>query len=105
MSLADTLARLRARLTGESGPVGPSSATEPTESDAGHDPRTVASRVAGVEHERLDADRGSTTGTGRTDVHVGQIAGDDLGYAEETGAERRATAAPVDDADRSGSGS
>lgn len=89
MSLADTLARLRARLTGESGPVGPSAA--PTEEDAGHDPRTVASRATGGVHDHLSADRGSTTGTGKTDANVGQIAGDDLGYAEETGAERRAT--------------
>lgn len=91
MSLADTLARLRARLTGESGPVGPSLASSGDEGDAGHDPRSVASRVAGGVHQQLDADRGSTTGTGVTDVHVGQIAGDDLGYAEETGAERRAS--------------
>ena len=90
MSLSDTLARLRARLTGDAGPVGPSPASEDSESDAGHDPRTVASRVTGGGYDEFDGDRGSVTGTGNTGGFVGQVAGDDLGYAGETGAERRA---------------
>ena len=89
MSLADTLARWRARLTGEEGPVGPSTATEPTESDAGHDPRTAASRPTGGAHAEHRGDQGSVTGTGETDVFVGRAAGHDLGYAGETGAEAR----------------
>lgn len=91
MSLQDKLARLRARVTGEARPepTGPAVAADPTEGDVGHDPRTVASRPSGGEHAELDSDRGSTTGTGKTDTFTGQIAGDDLGYAEETGAERR----------------
>ncbi|MEJ2887157.1 hypothetical protein [Actinomycetospora aeridis] len=89
MSLADTLARWRARLTGESGPVGPSHATQPTESDAGHDPRTAASRVTGGAHPENEGDQGSVTGTGETDVFVGRAAGQDPGYAGETGAEAR----------------
>ncbi|MEJ2859899.1 hypothetical protein [Actinomycetospora flava] len=89
MSLADTLARWRARLTGENGPVGPSTAAEPSESDAGHDPRTAASRPTGGTHTEHRGDQGSVTGTGDTDVFVGRAAGHDLGYAGETGAEAR----------------
>lgn len=95
MSLSDTLSRWRARLTGEATPepTGPAVAAEPSEQDVGHDPRTVASRAAGGVHTELTRDRGSTTGTGDTGVFVGQIAGDDPAYAEETGAEARAAAA------------
>ena len=94
MSLSDTLARWRARLTGEAGPepTGPAEAAHPTEQDVGHDPRTVASRATGGVHEELTGDRGSTTGTGDTGTFVGQVAGDDPAYAEETGAEARARA-------------
>ena len=94
VSLAHTLARWRARLTGEAGPepTGPSVAAQLTEQDVGHDPRTVASRATGGAHSELSGDRGSTTGTGETGVFVGQVAGDDPGYAEETGAEARARA-------------
>lgn len=89
MSLADTLARWRARLTGERGPAGPSPATQGTESDAGHDPRTAASRVTGGEHPENEGDQGAVTGTGESEVFVGRGAGRDLGYAGETGAEVR----------------
>jgi hypothetical protein len=89
MSLADTLARWRAHLTGERGPVGPSPTSDPSESDAGHDPRTAASRMAGGEHAEHEGDQGSVTGTGDTDTFVGRAAGRDLGYAGETGAEAR----------------
>jgi hypothetical protein len=87
MSLADTLARWRARLTGERGPVGPSPTSDPSESEAGHDPRTAASRVAGGRHTEHEGDQGSVTGTGDTDTFVGRAAGRDLGFAGETGAE------------------
>ncbi|MDD7937193.1 hypothetical protein PHK61_02030 [Actinomycetospora lutea] len=96
MSLADTLARWRARLTGESGPVGPSTGT-PTESDAGHDPRTAASRPTGGAHEQHRSDQGAVTGTGDTDTFVGRAAGRDLGYAGETGAEARREAQQRDE--------
>ncbi len=89
MSLAATLARWRARLTGERGPVGPSPTSDPSESDAGHDPRTAGSRVAGGEHTEFQGDQGAVTGTGDTDTFVGRAAGQDLGYAGETGAEAR----------------
>jgi hypothetical protein len=94
MSLADTLARWRARLTGERGPVGPSPASQPSESDVGHDPRTAASRVTGGAYREHHGDQGSVTGTGETDVFVGRAAGHDLGYAGETGAEARREARP-----------
>ena len=35
-------------------------------------------------------DAGATTGTGDSDTFVGRVSGQDVGYAEETGAERRA---------------
>jgi len=89
MSVADTLARWRAYLTGEHGPVGPSPVSDPSESDAGADPRTAASRVAGGEHTEHEGDQGAVTGTGDTDTFVGRAAGRDLGYAGETGAEAR----------------
>lgn len=106
MSLSHTLARWRARLSGEAAPepTGPAVAAEPTEQDVGHDPRTVASRSAGGVHDELTGDRGSTTGTGNTGVFVGQVAGDDPAYAEETGAERRAEAARLDDRPRTPGG-
>jgi hypothetical protein len=61
-----------------------------SEADAGTDPNLASSRATGGRHRYLGGDRGSVTGTGDTDEFVGQIAGDDLGYADETGAERRA---------------
>lgn len=62
------------------------------ESDVPIDPGLASSRATGGEHTHLSGDRGSVTGTGNTAEFVGQIAGDDLGYAGETGAERRAEA-------------
>lgn len=56
------------------------------------DPGLASSRATGGEHPHLSGDRGSVTGTGETEEFVGQVAGDDLGYAEETGAERRSAA-------------
>ena len=45
--------------------------------------------TGGVEDPDKD-DQGSTTGTTPTGEFVGRIAGQDVGYAGETGAERRA---------------
>lgn len=61
--------------------------------DVAADPALASSRAAGGDHTELSGDRGSTTGTGRTDEFVGRVAGDDIGYAGGTGAERRADAA------------
>jgi hypothetical protein len=64
--------------------------------DVAADPGLASNRATGGEHDELSGDRGSVTGTGRSEVFVGRIAGDDLGYAEETGAERRAEALAED---------
>ncbi len=37
-----------------------------------------------------ESDADSTTGTGDSETFVGRVAGEDAGYAGETGAERRA---------------
>jgi hypothetical protein len=39
-----------------------------------------------------DGDRATTTGTGPSEEFVGRVSGQDVGYAGETGAERRAEA-------------
>ena len=43
--------------------------------------------------QRVDPDGGSTTGTDENEEYVGRVAGEDAGYAGETGAEARAEAA------------
>jgi hypothetical protein len=63
------------------------------EEDVPVDPALANSRDAGGDPARQDADAASTTGTGPNETFVGRVSGQDLGYAEETGAERRAEAA------------
>jgi hypothetical protein len=65
---------------------------EGSESDVPVDPALASSRATGGEHVGMTGDQGSVTGTGVPGVFVGRVAGDDLGYAGETGAERRAEA-------------
>ncbi|MDN5748995.1 MAG: hypothetical protein L0H64_10855 [Pseudonocardia sp.] len=64
------------------------------EGDVPEDPKVANSRdVGGQERrddERADPDGDSTTGVDRNEEFVGRVAGDDPGYAGETGAERRA---------------
>lgn len=61
-----------------------------SESDIEIDRDVARSReTGGVDHPSAP-DQASTTGSSRTSDYVGRIAGDDVGYAEETGAERRA---------------
>jgi hypothetical protein len=60
------------------------------ESDVDRDTERVNSRATGGEPDAGKPDQASTTGTTPDDEYVGRIAGDDPGYAEETGAERRA---------------
>ena len=60
--------------------------------DVATDPALASNRATGGEHVELTGDRGSVTGTGQTGEFVGRVAGDDIGYAGETGAERRAEA-------------
>jgi hypothetical protein len=59
------------------------------ESDTDADPARVDSRDTGGVPDASKPDQASTTGTTPDDEYVGRIAGDDPGFAEETGAERR----------------
>jgi hypothetical protein len=80
------------RLAGWVGKRGSDPDGEGSGEDVALDPGLASNRATGGEYLELSGDRGSVTGTGRTGVFVGRIAGDDLGYAGETGAERRAQA-------------
>jgi hypothetical protein len=63
----------------------------PGEDDVERDDAQALSRATGG-GPSVEPDAGSTTGTGDSDTFVGRVAGQDVGYAEETGAERRAAA-------------
>jgi hypothetical protein len=63
---------------------------EKGEDDVAADPQLAASRATGGTDDQNEPDQASTTGTSDTPEYVGRIAGDDVGYAGETGAERRA---------------
>ena len=65
--------------------------TRPSEEDVDPDDAQALSRAAGGGDSEA-ADAASTTGTGESDTFVGRVAGQDVGYAGETGAERRAAA-------------
>ncbi len=60
------------------------------EDDTAADPARADSRDAGGVEDADKPDQGSTTGTTPAGEYVGRVAGQDVGYAEETGAERRA---------------
>jgi hypothetical protein len=60
------------------------------EEDAPGDPGVAHSRDTGGVVQPGQPDQASTTGTTPDDEYVGRIAGDDVGYAGETGAEVRA---------------
>lgn len=68
------------------------------EDDVPADPALANAReTGGIDHDDRDRDdrtdtddATSTTGVDRTEEFVGRVAGDDSGYAGETGAERRA---------------
>ncbi len=65
----------------------------PGEDDVERDDAQALSRATGDgdgESDEPDAD--GTTGTGDSETFVGRVAGQDVGYAGETGAERRAAA-------------
>jgi hypothetical protein len=62
------------------------------EDDVPLDTGVAASRDEGGVADPRQPDQQSTTGTTPTEEFVGRVAGDDPGYAEETGAERRAEA-------------
>ncbi len=87
---------LRSWFTGLLGSARPDPDEEGSGEDVAADPTLASNRAVGGEHADLSGDRGSVTGTGRTEEFVGRVAGDDLGYAGETGAERRAQAGDPD---------
>jgi hypothetical protein len=62
------------------------------EPDVQGDTERVDARDTGGVPDAGKPDQGSTTGTTPDDEYVGRVAGQDVGYAEETGAERRAEA-------------
>ena len=61
-----------------------------SEPDTEADPHVAGSRDTGGVEDDSDPNQGSTTSTTPDGEYVGRIAGDDVGYAGETGAERRA---------------
>jgi hypothetical protein len=61
------------------------------EPDVAVDPQVAGSRATGG-GAGDGADSATTTGTGRSETFVGRVAGEDLGYIGDTGAERRASA-------------
>ena len=65
------------------------SGPRPHEDDVDPDDAQALSRATGGgPSDEPDAE--STTGTGDSGEFVGRVSGQDVGYAEETGAERRA---------------
>ena len=74
-----------------------SSATNASESDVEVDEHLARTRETGGSADghpavRAEGDAPGTTGTGEGEEFVGRVAGRDLGYAGETGAEARAEA-------------
>lgn len=63
----------------------------PGEDDVERDDAQALSRATGGAAGG-EPDSDSTTGTGDSETFVGRVAGQDVGYAGETGAERRAAA-------------
>ena len=64
--------------------------TRPGEDDVDQDDGQALSRATGGVEDPSQPDQASTTGTTPNGEFVGRVAGDDVGYAGETGAERRA---------------
>lgn len=63
----------------------------PGEEDVDRDDAQALSRATGGEDDD-QPDATTTTGTGDSGTFVGRTSGQDVGYADETGAERRAAA-------------
>lgn len=59
------------------------------ESDIANDEKLASGRDTGG-IDKSDPNQDSTTSTSETPDYVGRVAGDDMGYEEEQGAERRA---------------
>jgi hypothetical protein len=64
----------------------------PTEDDVAADRKVAGTRETGGadDHPAAEPDAETTTGTGRNEEFVGRVAGQDEGFAGETGAEARA---------------
>jgi hypothetical protein len=63
-----------------------------SEKDVPTDTGVAASRTTGGVEDDSEPDQMSTTGTTPDEEYVGRVAGQDVGYAGETGAEVRAEA-------------
>ncbi len=74
-------------------PEAPDPHVVPGEPDVDRDDAEVLSRATGG-GPTDEPDAGATTGTGDSGTFVGRVAGQDVGYAGETGAERRQAAQP-----------
>ncbi|HZG91253.1 MAG TPA: hypothetical protein VEZ42_13665 [Pseudonocardia sp.] len=74
--------------------VGPDDHLARTRETGGVEPnREDGSAQRAADSERSDPDGGGTTGTDENEEFVGRVAGQDAGYAGETGAEARSEAA------------
>ena len=62
----------------------------PHEDDVDPDDAEALSRATGGVEDPDAPDQGSTTGTTPSETFVGRVSGQDVGYAGETGGERRA---------------
>ena len=62
----------------------------PRQDDVNQDEGQALSRATGGVADPSAPDQGSTTGTTPSEEFVGRVSGQDVGYAGETGAERRA---------------
>jgi hypothetical protein len=62
----------------------------PGEDDVDRDDKQALSRDSGGVADEDALDQGSSTGTTPNEEMVGRVSGQDVGYAGETGAERRA---------------
>jgi hypothetical protein len=75
----------------------------PQEEDVEPDDAQALSRATGGVEDPDAPDQASTTGTTPKGEYVGRIAGEDVGYAGEQGADRRAALAEqADDEDEDG---
>ena len=63
---------------------------QPLHEEVNEDDAQALSRETGGVPDPDEPDQGSTTGTTPSEEFVGQATGQDVGYAGETGAERRA---------------
>jgi len=75
----------------------PAGAHKP-EDDVQRDPNQALAHPTGGVESSEHPDQHSTTGTTPNETFVGRVAGEDVGYEGETGAERRADAEQNDSA-------